>query len=272
MAITQMKRALWMMNELINSSPRGLTREELNRKWAVSHLNDKGEETINERTFYRLRNDLQEIFEINIDCSTDGNKRYSVDQTEYSVFLGMLCRLVTDNSQHTIGIKDLLTQVMKNIDISDEEREMIDKMAFRLNRVGFECGEQLIASSRNGEIKGADHAQWANIKYHLFIWHDETYLHTKSTIGVALFPHKGKNRGEIRLYVVNETQDATEHARMIESLELLPGEKREDDYWWFAPKDESLYLIPYTTYPDIPALRTKIETLLSRLSLLNFPK
>lgn len=266
MAITQMKRALWMMKELIESSPIGLSREELNRKWSVSTFNDKREEKINERTFYRLRDDLQEIFQIDILCSKDGNKRYYVEHTEYSDFIGMFCRLVADNSKNSIAIKDLMLNVMNGMAISDEERNMIDGMAFRLNRVGFECGERLIAAARNGDIKGADHAQWANIKYHLFIWLDETCLRTKSTIGVALFPHKDKNRGEIRLYIVNEAQDAVQHARIMEKLDLHPGEKRVDDYWWFAPKDESLHLLTYTTYPDETTLRTNIEILLSRLN------
>lgn len=261
-----MKRALWMMKELIESSPKGLTREELNRKWSVSTFNEKGEETINERTFYRLRDDLQEIFQIDILCSKDGNKRYYIEHTEYSDFIGMFCRLVTDNSKNSIAIKDLMLNVMNGMAVTDEERDMIDGMAFRLNRVGYECGEQLIAAARNGEIKGADHAQWANMKYHLFIWLDETYLRTKSTIGVGIYPRKGKNRGEIRLYVVNETQDQDQYARMMETLDLYPGEKREEGYWWFAPKDDSLHLLSYTTYPDVSTLRSNIEILLSRLN------
>lgn len=261
-----MKRALWMMNELIKSSPMGISREELNRKWSVSSFNDKEEEEINKRTFHRLIADLQEIFQIEIAHSQDGNNRYLVEQTQYSEFLGMLCNLVMNNSRHTIGIKDLLLQVMNNNDISDENREMIDDMSFRLNRIGYECGERLISAARNGEINGADHAQWANIKYHLFIWNDENYLRTKSTVGIAIFPHKDKNRGEIRLYIVNESQDASLHALMMETLDLNPGEKRADDFWWFAPKDESLHLLSYTTYPDHSTLQSKIETLLSRLN------
>lgn len=171
-----------------------------------------------------------------------------------------------DISKQTIGLKDLMLEVMNENDISDENREIIDDMAFRLNRVGYECGERLISAAINGEIKGADNAQWADIKYHLFIWQDETYQRTQSTVGIAIFPHKAKNRGEIRLYIVNESQDTTQHDLMMETLGLHPGEKKADNYWWFAPKDESLHLLSYTTYPDYTALQTKIETLLSRLN------
>ncbi|MDE7421067.1 MAG: hypothetical protein K2N35_12750 [Muribaculaceae bacterium] len=267
MAITQMKRALWMLSELIESSPRGLTREELDRKWAVSTFNDKGEKKINKRTFYRLRDDLQEIFQIDIICSKDGNNRYYIEQTEYSVFLGMLCQLVTDNSKRNLSLKDLMLQVLNGVEITEDEKCMLDDISFKISKEAYECGKWLIKEAEEGRIKGADKGQWSeHRKYHLCIWLEEEYQRLKSWVGVNLNRKAADGRGEIRFYIVCESQDETLHTRLMKELSLFHGEKREGDYWWFAPKDDALHVMSYVSMPDRNAIRTRVETLLSCLN------
>ena len=45
MAANQLKQSLWFMREILQSGARGISREELCSKWAVSSMNDyPGEE------------------------------------------------------------------------------------------------------------------------------------------------------------------------------------------------------------------------------------
>lgn len=267
MAITQLKRALWVMNELINAESHGISREELSRKWQYSKFNDSHEDGIAERTFFRLRKDLQEIFEVEIVCSKDGNKRYSVAQTEYSIFLGMLCRMVTDNSSRTTSIQDLMLHVLNGMDITPEEKGMINDIAFRINKSSFEIGEQLIQAALNSEIIGADNAQWsAYEKYRVCIWLNETYNQIFTWVGVVFSPREYGNEGVVRIFIVNETQDKRLHSRLIKALDLDQGEKGKGDYWWFAPCDNNLHQMRYVTQPNFTAIKERVEFLLSKLN------
>lgn len=267
MAITQLKRALWVMNELINAQSHGISREELSRKWQYSKFNDSHEDGISERTFFRLRKDLQEIFEVDIVCSKDGNKRYSVAQTEYSIFLGMLCRMVTDNSSRTTSIQDLMLQVLQGMDITPEEKGMINDIAFRINKSSFETGELLIQAALNKEIKGADNAQWSSYeKYRVCIWLNETYKRIFTWVGVVFSPRENGNEGVVRIFVVNETQDKGLHSRLIKELDLENGEIGNGDYWWFAPCDKNLHQMSYVTGPNFSAIKERVEFLLSKLN------
>ena len=63
------------------------------------------------------------------------------------------------------GLKELMNQVMNDVEITEEERQMLDSMSYKLGKAAFDCGNWLIEEARCGGIKGADHAQWAD--YHL---------------------------------------------------------------------------------------------------------
>lgn len=78
MAANQLKQSLWFMREILQSSPYGITREELCSKWAISSMNDYPCEEISERTFHRIRRLLEDAFQVSIECSRDGSNRYRV--------------------------------------------------------------------------------------------------------------------------------------------------------------------------------------------------
>ena len=77
MASNQLKQSLWFMREILQSGARGISREELCSKWAVSSMNDYPGEEISERTFHRLRRLLEDAFQVAIECSKDGNRTVS---------------------------------------------------------------------------------------------------------------------------------------------------------------------------------------------------
>lgn len=60
-------RYLWLA-QVIYSAGR-ITREEIDRKWAKSSLNDNHESTIPERTFHRWRIGVEELLHVNIECN-----------------------------------------------------------------------------------------------------------------------------------------------------------------------------------------------------------
>ena len=170
------------------------------------------------------------------------------------------------------GLKELMNQVMNDVEITEEERQMLDSMSYKLGKAAFDCGNWLIEEARCGGIKGADHAQWADYHlYHLCIWLDEEYGRLQSWVGVFLNRQAEGGGIEVRFYIVCESQDESLHSLLREKLDLLPGEKREGDYWWFAPSSEDLQKMYFVSVPDRHAIRSRIEQMLARLNVIVWP-
>ena len=68
MSVSNFKRALWALNEFVNTSPRGISIKEMSDKWGKSSMNDDKEEEIPERTFHRLRRAVESAFGVVIEC------------------------------------------------------------------------------------------------------------------------------------------------------------------------------------------------------------
>lgn len=170
------------------------------------------------------------------------------------------------------GLKELMNQVMNDVEISEEERQMLDSMSYKLGKAAFDCGNWLIDEARSGGIKGADHAQWADYHfYHLCVWLDDEYGRLQSWVGVFLNRQTEGGGIEVRFYIVCESQDESLHSLLREKLDLLPGEKREGDYWWFSPASEDLQKMYFVSVPDRQAIRSRIEQMLARLNVIVWP-
>lgn len=72
-----LKRYIWILNEIYYSN--GITREQLNEKWRKSSLNTYREVEIPERTFHRYKKAIKELFDIEIICDRNDEKRYRID-------------------------------------------------------------------------------------------------------------------------------------------------------------------------------------------------
>ena len=145
-------------------------------------------------------------------------------------------------------------------------------MSYKLGKAAFDCGDWIIDEARNGGIKGADHSQWADYHlYHLCVWLDEEYGRLQSWVGVFLNRQTEGGGIEVRFYIVCESQDESLHSLLREKLDLLPGEKREGDYWWFAPASEDLQKMYFVSVPDRDAIRSRIEQMLARLNVIEWP-
>lgn len=70
------KRYIWLI-ELIYRCD-GITRDEINRQWRLSHLNNSKEIELPERTFHRHRKAIEEMFDITIICDRHGENTYHI--------------------------------------------------------------------------------------------------------------------------------------------------------------------------------------------------
>ena len=85
MNIPIIKRLLWVMNEIIDSTPNGgITRQALSDKWKDSCKNDKPNTPIPERTFYRIIDGIKELFGCEIICNPI-TKKYTVQMDDESI-------------------------------------------------------------------------------------------------------------------------------------------------------------------------------------------
>ena len=73
-------RYLWLLEKL--SPNRRLTKEEIDRLWEMSSLNENGEKVIPRRTFARMRDAIVELFGIRIACDRSNNVYYIADNLE----------------------------------------------------------------------------------------------------------------------------------------------------------------------------------------------
>ncbi len=75
--ILQFKRYMWLVDLL--HSYGALTKAEIDDYWSRSNLNDKQEKSIPKRTFMRMKNDIGELFKIDICCLRKEGNRYTLE-------------------------------------------------------------------------------------------------------------------------------------------------------------------------------------------------
>lgn len=100
MAASQFKRYVWLV-DTIRSAGR-ISREEIDRRWANSVLNDKKENCLHERTFFRYKNAVEELFDIEICCDrAAGGLYYIADNSSESLMRQWLfSQFAVQNSLH----------------------------------------------------------------------------------------------------------------------------------------------------------------------------
>ena len=67
MAANLFNRYIWLVDNILRAGERGITLEEINRRWMRSHYNETGE-AYPERSFHRHKNAIKEMFDIDIEC------------------------------------------------------------------------------------------------------------------------------------------------------------------------------------------------------------
>lgn len=77
MAQTELfKRYIWLVDLIYHND--GITRDEINRQWSSSSVNDRKESEIPERTFHRHKEAIKELFDLEIVCNRHGDRSYHI--------------------------------------------------------------------------------------------------------------------------------------------------------------------------------------------------
>ncbi|MDE6534948.1 MAG: WYL domain-containing protein [Muribaculaceae bacterium] len=74
------KRYFWLIDVIHQSG--GLSRDEINRRWRYSTLNENSEPAIPERTFHRHKEAIKELFDISIVCDRTDERVYRIDHSD----------------------------------------------------------------------------------------------------------------------------------------------------------------------------------------------
>lgn len=78
MAQTELfKRYIWLVDLIYRND--GITRDEINRQWSHSSLNNNKESEIPERTFHRHKEAIKELFDLEIVCNRHGDRSYHIN-------------------------------------------------------------------------------------------------------------------------------------------------------------------------------------------------
>ena len=103
--VTQIQQYLWLANTILSAGR--ITREQINRRWAYSSINEDRTSTIPERTFHHWRQGAESILDINIDCDRHDN-RYYISNTE---------RLQKDQSKRWLLDSFAVSSIFQNADL-----------------------------------------------------------------------------------------------------------------------------------------------------------
>ena len=79
-SINQFKRYLWLVDVIYSAGE--ITRDEINRRWVNSVCNESKESVYPERTFHRHREDIAQLFGIEIECSKSAGNIYRIANKE----------------------------------------------------------------------------------------------------------------------------------------------------------------------------------------------
>ena len=260
----KLRRAIWAINELVEAGDYGITREELSRKWQNSSMNDI-HDGISERTFYRLRDMLQNVFKVDIECSRV-TPRYRLSAADRgpgrpSLFNLILNKMTSTDDAKPSSLRDIVGLIMAGSDVSSDDTAAVRAMSRKIRRIPYDYGCALINAAKNGEIAGANDAEWNEDYYrYLSIWNDPDYDRTGTWLSVGI------TEESIRFYFVTKAQDAAYRQKLESLLEADNGELYKRDYWWYEPKDKSLFQLDFQTFPDMKAVKRRVELLLARIA------
>ena len=79
MAAHQVNVYFWLIDTIASGR---LTREDINRRWAHCRFNDNGESEIPERKFHRYKQEIQDIFDVEICCNKSHGNYYYIDNKD----------------------------------------------------------------------------------------------------------------------------------------------------------------------------------------------
>ena len=268
MSVSQLKRILWAMNEILSASTHGISREELSDRWANSSMNDNKEEGIPERTFHRIRRSLESVFGVEIECIKGAEPRYrlapqDLEPGNNSLFNLMLNKALSEKDQKSTKLHDIFNLIMSGKNITRDDMGTVQSIARKLRRVPFEYGLQLIDSAENGNIAGADCAEWdAGYKRYVCVWNESDFNRTGLWLSIGI------DYDRVLFYIVTGVQDAAYREKISQLIGIDNGEQHMYGYWWYEPSDKSLFQLDFQTFPDMQEVNRRVEMLIAKIAAL----
>ncbi len=264
MAANQLKQSLWFMREILQSGIRGISREELCSKWAVSSMNDYPGEEISERTFHRLRRLLEDAFQVTIECSKDSAKRYRLSSEDLAPGRPSLLDLVLMRAKETVDNTSSLNQFVSLLTsgnkLTAEDENALNELTSELHKIPYQYGQRLISSVEAGVIRHADQAEWDwDYKYYVMLWNEDTFQRTRQWLSVGLCPDG------IFFYVVSDEQDCELRESRATAVGAGEGVRYRRGYWWHEMKDPELFCMSHSAVPDFNEILRRGESILSQL-------
>jgi len=269
MAANQLKQSLWFMREILQSGARGISREELCSRWAISAMNDYPGEEISERTFHRLRRLLEDAFQVTIECSKDGNKRYSLSADDLTPGRPTLLDLVLLRAKEEVDTTSSLNQIVLLLTsgnkLMPEDESALNDLTAELHKMPYQYGQRLISSVETGVISHADQAEWDwDYKYYVMLWNEDTFQRTRQWLSVGLCSDG------IYFYIVSDEQDFDLREQRAALVGAGEGVRYRRDYWWHEMKDPMLFRLPYAAVPDYDEIISLCEHILSLINQVEY--
>lgn len=264
MSVSKFKRVLWTLNEFVKASSSGISMNELSDKWANSSMNDEKEPNIPERTFHRLRRNVESIFDVEIECVKGIEPRYRVSSKDLGPGDSNLYNLILNKAtkdEKSKSVREILGLILLGADIPSGDMEAVKDIMHKLRRIPFDYGKQLIASVESGDIKGADCAEWDEYyRGYVCLWNEADYKRSDQWVSIGIYDDR------VLFYIVTATQDSAYHAKVSELLDVDNGEMYRGDYWWYEPKDKSLFQLDFQTFPDMKEVKRRAELLIAKIA------
>lgn len=259
MNIPQLKRLLWVMNEIVEASANGgITRDDMNKKWVNSCKNDYDGQPITERTFYRIKGNLEELFGCKIVCSPT-SKKYSVNINDADndcnnlTLLEILLRKVNRTSVHQI-----LQMLIAGNDVPEDDMRAVRDLAAAVSRLPQTYSDEFLKRAHN--IKGADKA--APDEYYrnyVCVWNDVVYHRTWQWLSIGFYDN------EVCFYLVTDEEDSAERSRKAAEAGFGEGVRYRGGYYWHEPIEQTLFSMSFKTKPDMDEVIRRAELLIRRL-------
>lgn len=245
------------MNEIVKASANGgITRDEMNKKWVNSCKNDYDGEPITERTFYRIKGNLEELFDCKIVCSP-ASKKYSVNDTDNDcdnlTLLEILLRKVNRTS-----VNQILQMLMAGNDVPEDDMRAARDLAAAVSRLPQTYSEEFL--KRAHDIKGADKAEPDEFyRNYVCVWNDVVYQRTWQWLSIGFYDN------EVYFYLVTNEEDSAERSRKAAEAGFGKGVRYRGGYYWHEPIEQTLFSMSFETKPDMGEVIRRAELLIRRL-------
>lgn len=247
------------MNEIVAATKYGgITRDALNAKWTRSCKNDYDGAPITDRTFYRIINDLEELFACEILCSTV-SKKYSL-RTYDSVSDNRELTLLDILSQKAkaSSINQILQMLVSGNDLQDDDMRAARDLAAAVSKLPKQYADDFLKDA--AKIPGADMAEEDEYyPNYVCVWNEAVYRRTWQWLSIGFYDN------DVYFYVVSEESDPTERSRKAAEAGFGGGIRYKGGYYWYKPKDLALFSIHFDTKPDMAEVAKRTEYLLALL-------